>query len=101
MNIETMYMSMTLLILYLFKTINLNVTGTYNLASGISTKTIEIFENISDILGYKNKPMFYDKREGDIFGIELDNSKSKSIGWNTKINLKSGLLNTINFLKDS
>ena len=85
---------------FIFKTINLNVTGTYNLASGISTKTIEIFENISDILGYKNKPMFYDKREGDIFGIELDNSKSMSIGWSANTNLKSGLLNTINFLKD-
>lgn len=85
---------------FIFKTINLNVTGTYNLASGISTKTIEIFENISDILGYKNKPMFYDKREGDIFGIELDNSKSMSIGWSANTNLKSGLINTINFLKD-
>ena len=44
--------------------------------------------------------MFYDKREGDIFGIELDNSKSMSIGWSANTNLKSGLLNTINFLKD-
>ena len=85
---------------FIFKTLNLNVVGTYNLASGISTKTIEIFENISDILGYNNDPMFYDKREGDIFGIELDNSKSMSIGWSANTNLKSGLLNTINFLKD-
>ena len=85
---------------FIFKTLNLNVVGTYNLASGISTKTIEIFENISDILGYNNDPMFYDKREGDIFGIELDNSKSISIGWSANTNLKNGLLNTINFLKD-
>ena len=85
---------------FIFKTLNLNVVGTYNLASGISTKTIEIFENISDILGYNNDPMFYDKREGDIFGIELDNSKSMSIGWSANTNLNSGLLNTINFLKD-
>ena len=85
---------------FIFKTLNLNVVGTYNLASGISTKTIEIFENISGILGYKNDPMFYDKREGDIFGIELDNSKSMSIGWSANTNLKNGLLNTINFLKD-
>ena len=84
---------------FIFKTLNQNVIGTYNLASGISTKTIEIFENISDILGYKNDPMFYDKREGDIFGIELDNSKSKSIGWDTKIDLSKGLSSTINFLK--
>ena len=85
---------------FIFKTLNQNVIGTYNLASGISTKTIEIFVNISGILGYKNDPMFYDKREGDIFGIELDNSKSISIGWSANTNLKNGLLNTINFLKD-
>ena len=77
---------------FIFKTLNLNVAGTYNLASGISTKTIEIFENISDILGYKNDPMFYDKREGDIFGIELDNSKSMSIGWSANTNLNLSLI---------
>ena len=86
---------------FIFYVINSNIIGTYNLSSGISTKTIEIFENISNLLSYKNDPVFYDKREGDIFGIELDNSKSLSIGWNTQTNLKSGLLNTINFLKDS
>ena len=86
---------------FLFYVINSNIIGTYNLSSGISTKTIEIFENISNLLSYKNDPVFYDNREGDIFGIELDNSKSMSIGWNTQTNLKSGLLNTINFLKDS
>ena len=86
---------------FIFNALNSNIIGTYNLSSGISTKTIEIFENISNLIGYKNDPVFYDKREGDIFGIELDNSKSLSIGWNTQTNLKNGLLNTINFLKDS
>ena len=85
---------------FIFNALNSNIIGTYNLSSGISTKTIEIFENISNLIGYKNDPVFYDKREGDIFGIELDNSKSLSIGWNTQTNLKNGLLNTINFLKD-
>ena len=85
---------------FIFYVINSNIIGTYNLSSGISTKTIEIFENISNLLSYKNDPVFYDNREGDIFGIELDNSKSMSIGWRANTNLKSGLLNTINFLKD-
>ena len=86
---------------FIFNALNSDIIGTYNLSSGISTKTIEIFENISNLIGYKNDPVFYDKREGDIFGIELDNSKSLGIGWNTQTNLNSGLLNTINFLKDS
>ena len=86
---------------FIYKVLNSKITGTFNLSSGISTKTIEIFDKVSNYLGYKNLPAFYDKREGDIFGIELDNSKSKSLGWATKINLKDGLSNTINFLKAS
>ena len=66
----------------------------------IITKTIEIFNYISSIIGYKKPPIFLDKREGDIFGIEIDNSKSKSIGWLPKYNLKSGLENTVKFLKE-
>jgi len=86
---------------FIYEVLNSKITGTFNLSSGISTKTIEIFDKVSNYLGYKNLPAFYDKREGDIFGIELDNSKSKSLGWATKINLKDGLSNTINFLKAS
>ena len=64
------------------------------------TKTIEIYNHISNIIGYKKPPIFLDKREGDIFGIEIDNSKSKSIGWSPKYDLKSGLENTVKFLKE-
>ncbi|MAJ90291.1 MAG: hypothetical protein CMD08_03350 [Flavobacteriales bacterium] len=84
---------------FIFQVLDLKITGTYNLSSGISTKTIEIYNNISKILDYESTPFFDDKREGDIFGIELDNSKSKSIGWDTKIDLSKGLSSTINFLK--
>ena len=56
--------------------------------------------HISNITGYNKTPIFLDKREGDIFGIEIDNSKSKSIGWLPKYNLKSGLENTVKFLKE-
>ena len=86
---------------FLLKVLNSNITGTYNLSSGATVKTIEIFNEIAKFLDYKKPPLFRDNREGDIFGIELDNSKSLSIGWNTQTNLKNGLLNTINFLKDS
>ena len=85
---------------FLLKVLNSNITGTYNLSSGATVKTIEIFNEIAKFLDYKKPPLFRDNREGDIFGIELDNSKSLSIGWNIQTDLKSGLLNTINFLKD-
>tara|TARA_B100000674_G_scaffold104387_1_gene76443 strand:+ start:646 stop:1566 length:921 start_codon:yes stop_codon:yes gene_type:complete len=85
---------------FAFKTINKKIEGTFNISSGKTTKTIEIFNYISNIIGFKKPPIFLDKREGDIFGIEIDNSKSKSIGWSPIFDLKSGLENTVKFLKD-
>ena len=83
---------------FVSRTINNCIDGTFNLSSGKITKTIEIFDYVSNIIGYKKPPVFLDKREGDIFGIEIDNLKSKSIGWSPKYNLKSGLENTVKFL---
>ena len=85
---------------FIFKIIKNKVEGTFNISSGKITKTIEIFDSISSIIGYKKPPIFFNKREGDIFGIEIDNSKSKSIGWSPKYDLKSGLENTVKFLKE-
>ena len=85
---------------FVFRTMKNKTGGTFNLSSGKITKTIEIFNYVSNILGYKKSPIFLDKREGDIFGIEIDNSKSKSIGWSPKYDLKAGLENTVSFLKN-
>ena len=85
---------------FVLKAIIDKAEGTFNISSGKITKTIEIYNHISNIIGYMKPPIFLDKREGDIFGIEIDNSKSKSIGWLPKYNLKSGLENTVKFLKE-
>ena len=85
---------------FVLKAIIDKAEGTLNISSGKITKTIEIYNHISNIIGYMKPPIFLDKREGDIFGIEIDNSKSKSIGWLPKYNLKSGLENTVKFLKE-
>ncbi len=84
---------------FVFKIINSKEIGTFNVSSGKITKTIEIFDYISNIIGYNKPPIFLEKREGDIFGIEIDNSKSRSIGWSPNYNLKDGLESTVNFLK--
>ncbi|MEC8749886.1 MAG: NAD-dependent epimerase/dehydratase family protein, partial [Chloroflexota bacterium] len=85
---------------FVFKIINSKEIGTFNVSSGKITKTIEIFDYISTIIGYKKPPIFLEKRDGDIFGIEIDNSKSKCIGWSPNYNLKAGLKNTVSFLKN-
>ena len=85
---------------FVLKAIIDKAEGTFNISSGKITKTIEIYNHIPNIIGYMKPPIFLDKREGDIFGIEIDNSKSKSIGWSPKYDLKSGLENTVKFLKE-
>ena len=79
-----------------------NITGTYNLCSGQKTKTIDIFNSLKEIVDYKDEPVMSNSREGDIFGIELDNSKALGISnWKPKTSLQEGLNKTISHLKNS
>lgn len=85
---------------FIEKIIEKNITGTYNLCSTRKTKTIEIFELLKKIIDYQYEPIMSNSREGDIFGIELDNSKASKISnWKPKTALIEGLNKTINHLK--
>ena len=85
---------------FIEKIIEKNITGTYNLCSTQKTKTIEIFELLKKIIDYQYEPIMSNSREGDIFGIELDNSKASKISnWKPKTTLIEGLNKTINHLK--
>lgn len=84
---------------FVYKLIELNLQGTFNVSFGETTKTKDIFKSIANIIGYNKPPILRNKREGDIFGIDLDNSKSIGLGWSPKINLELGLMKTIKFLK--
>ena len=86
---------------FIEKIIEKNTTGTYNLCSTQKTKTIEIFELLKKIIDYQYEPIMSNSREGDIFGIELDNSKASKISkWKPKTTLIEGLNKTINHLKE-
>ena len=52
---------------FVFKIINSKENGTFNISSGKSTKTIEIFDYISSIIGYKKPPIFLEKGKGYIW----------------------------------
>jgi len=87
---------------FIEKIIEKNITGTYNLCSGRKTKTIEIFKLLKEIIGYQYEPNMSNSREGDIFGIELDNSKALKISrWKPETELLEGLKKTINHLRRS
>lgn len=86
---------------FIEKIIGNNITGTYNLCSGQKTKTIEIFGLLKKIIDYQHEPIMSNSREGDIFGIELDNSKASKISnWKPKTKLLEGLNKTISHLKN-
>ena len=87
---------------FIEKIIEENITGTYNLCSGQKTKTIDIFNSLKEIVDYKDEPVMSNSREGDILGIELDNSKALGISnWKPKTSLQEGLNKTISHLKNS
>tara|TARA_B110000438_G_C15792034_1_gene641140 strand:- start:760 stop:1680 length:921 start_codon:yes stop_codon:yes gene_type:complete len=80
--------------------INQDFFGTYNVCSGKTLTTFEVFDNLSNLTNYTKKPVYKDPRDGDIVGIKLDNTKAiKNTKWKTKTSFLDGLKSTINFLK--
>ncbi len=73
-------------------------SGIYNIGTGISTKTKELYEIISDITGIKVDISFHPPRDGDIKANALDNSLARqNLGWLPKVNLAEGMAKTIDY----
>jgi len=76
------------------------ISGTYNVCYGEIATTLEIFKYLAKIINYEKAPVMSKTREGDIFGINLDNSKAlKASEWSPETSLMSGLRDTIEYLK--
>jgi len=70
--------------------------GTYNIASGIATSVNDVFNEIKNILGFKNDAIYEPARKGEIYKIYLDASKArKELGWEPKTSFHQGLVKTI------
>lgn len=72
----------------------------FNLGSGKNYSINEIYNTIASLLGYKNGPIYKSDLPGEAFANLADITKAKSIGWKPKIDLKTGLKSSIDFIKD-
>ena len=68
----------------------------FNVSSNQEIQIIKLIDVISEITNQKIKPIYKDKREGDIYRSCLDNTRIiEKLGWRPKIELKEGLKLTI------
>ena len=72
---------------------------TFNLGSGRSYSVLEIYEAISEILGVSIKPLFKPDLPGEAQETLADISEAKSMGWEPRTDLETGLQNAISYIK--
>ena len=72
---------------------------TFNLGSGRSYSVLEIYEAISEILGVSIEPLFKPDLPGEAQETLADISEAKSVGWEPRTDLETGLQNAISYIK--
>lgn len=72
---------------------------TYNLGSGVNYSVLEIYEMISDLLGIKIEPLFMPDLPGEAEVTLADISRAKALGWQPKVDLRTGLIKQIEYIK--
>lgn len=77
-----------------------DISGAFNTGTGIETSINLLYNIISELLGFHQKP-FYDKpKEGDVKRNSLDITKfRKRCGFVPRYSLKKGLEETVNYFK--
>jgi len=77
---------------------NKNISGVFNVANGISTTILELAKIIIELTKSKSKIVFEKERAGDIKHSRASIEETrKNLGFNPEINLKDGLLKTIEY----
>jgi len=72
----------------------------FNLGSGINHSVNEIYQIISELIGAAIDPIYKPDLPGEAFENLADITKAKEIGWSPTTDLKSGLNNSIEFIKN-
>lgn len=71
-----------------------------NIGTNKTTSVTKLAQELSKIIGYKNKPVFKPKRNGELFKSFLNISKAKKVlGWQPKVDIIKGLENTVEYFK--
>jgi len=78
------------------------VNETVNLGSAKGTTVREIFDIIANTVGYNEEPELAPLRPGEVQTIFITGDKAyKVLGWQPQIDLKSGLIQTVEFIRDN
>lgn len=79
-----------------------NVSGIYNLGSGVATSINEIFSTLKDVTAYQNPPIHGPAKLGETRHIYLTAEKAKQeLGWQPTIGLLDGLERTVEYTREA
>ena len=79
-----------------------DMTGPFNIASGVATSVNEVFENIRNHIPYGLTPNYAPERSSDVAGIVLDiGQAARTLGWVPKTQFDKGIAMTVDALKAS
>jgi len=74
--------------------------GEFNISTNKETSVNELYEKLVRISGKDIKPIYGEKRKGEVRRSVLDNSKAKDeLGWEPKVSLDEGLKITFEYFK--
>lgn len=74
--------------------------NTYNLGNGTNYSIVEVCEKACDIMGVRFNPIFQDRSEERERDTLADITEAKKLGWAPKIDLDTGLRDTIKWKRD-
>jgi UDP-glucose 4-epimerase len=73
-----------------------------NIGSGKGRSVNEIFEKLSQIIGYNKKPVFGPPKPGEVYKISLSASKAKeTLGWEPEVDFDTGLRETVRWFREN
>ena len=72
----------------------------FNLGSGVNYSVLEIYELVSGLLGKRIEPVFKPDFPGEAEVTLADITEAKKLGWKPKTDIKTGLMNAIEYIKN-
>ncbi|MXX27264.1 MAG: NAD-dependent epimerase/dehydratase family protein [Caldilineaceae bacterium SB0668_bin_21] len=80
--------------------LNGDLTGTYNVGTGLPTNINTLYRLLADLTGYGRKPAYRPRPAGEVRATWLDCSKAgKELGWEAEIDLREGLRRTVEWAR--
>jgi len=71
----------------------------FNIGSGVNYSINEIYQIISGLLGSDIQPIYQPDLPGEAFANLADITEAKKLGWTPRVDLRTGLLSSIDFIK--